>query len=191
MSFHYRRPFTATGKAANKFGAKKVTLEGITFDSISEAVRYCLLVQHQADGVVRHLKVHPRISLDLTEGRTMQLVHLATIIPDFTYEKLEGSQWHPIAEDVKGYINKSNPIYSLYKLKMTLLQVLHGYLPMLASVKIKASSSYLEQISGTCSAASLSQVAAARKAKLVPWQKAEFTISGRRLDAIRQSLEEV
>jgi len=44
----------------NKFGARRVILDGITFDSRKEARRYQQLKLLERAGVIRALQVHPR-----------------------------------------------------------------------------------------------------------------------------------
>lgn len=47
----------------NKFGAKKVTLDGYLFDSIAESRRYQELKLLQRAGEIESLEVHPRYAL--------------------------------------------------------------------------------------------------------------------------------
>jgi len=79
-----------------KYGNRKVTLDGYTFDSKAEAQRYRELRLLEQAGELIYLLVHPRFELLPKVGRERSIVYVA----DFCY--LEGDPNHYIVEDVKG-----------------------------------------------------------------------------------------
>lgn len=95
----------------NKYGAKKVKLDGYTFDSKAEAARYqelCLLVRC---GRISGLRVHPRVQLEAWG------MDICVYIPDFVYAEINSKgQVLNVAEDVKGFRTPE------YKLKAKLFK---------------------------------------------------------------------
>ena len=82
---------------ANKYFARKVTHNGITFDSKAEYRRWCELTVMQAGKLISGLKVHPKYTLIKAfpyYGRTIRKVEYT---PDFEY--IENGR--KIVEDVK------------------------------------------------------------------------------------------
>ncbi len=59
------------GAAVNKYRAKKVKLDGITFDSKREAAVYAQLKLLQQAGKITALVVHPRFPLDAASFETV------------------------------------------------------------------------------------------------------------------------
>ena len=80
----------------NKYNARKVTEDNITFDSIAEYSRYCDLKSLQQAGEITGLEVHKRfIVFDaVLDGKREKVVYEA----DFIYQE----NGRTIAEDVKG-----------------------------------------------------------------------------------------
>lgn len=76
-----------------KYGAKKVELDGYTFDSRAEANRYSQLKLLERARAIKSLAVHPKYPLRASNGNTVCVYEA-----DFAY--VEGSQF--VAEDVKG-----------------------------------------------------------------------------------------
>lgn len=99
-------------KKGNKYHAKKVVVDGITFDSEKESKRYLFLKQAQADGVISELELQPQyIILPAIKGKRVKhfkripdRVEEYTIqqpvkyTADFRYVKDEQT----VVEDVKG-----------------------------------------------------------------------------------------
>lgn len=82
----------------NKYNAKKVKLDGYTFDSMMEADHYCELKLLERAKVIRDLKVHPAYILQepfIYQGRKERAIKYEA---DFSYEE-DGRQ---VVEDVKG-----------------------------------------------------------------------------------------
>lgn len=73
-------------------GIAKRTVDGIVFDSVAEARRYCELKLLQRGGYIRNLKLQPRFKFEI-EGKLM-----FTYVSDFAY--FEGSL--RVVEDCKG-----------------------------------------------------------------------------------------
>ena len=81
-----------------KYHAKKVRLDGYTFDSIMEADRYCALKLLEKAKVISMLEIHPAFILQepfTYEGKWERAI---TYEADFRY--MEGGRL--VVEDVKG-----------------------------------------------------------------------------------------
>lgn len=105
-----------TGKS-NKYGAKKETVDGITFDSLKEGGRYrdLLLLKHvKGKDRVVEIVAHPKLSIDV-EG-----MHICNYFPDFKVTYEDGRvEW----EDVKGPKTKT---LAVYRLKKKLVEAIYG-----------------------------------------------------------------
>lgn len=94
----------------NKYHNKKVTYNGITFDSRKEAVRYQELILLQRAGEIYDLELQKEFELlpavyELNEkgGRGKCLERAVKYKADFCYKTAEGRY---IVEDVKGHRTK-------------------------------------------------------------------------------------
>ena len=101
-----------TRKKSNKYHAKKVVVDGITFDSENESKRYLFLKQAQADGVISDLELQPQyIILPAIKGKRVKhfkripdrieeytIQQQVKYTADFRYIK----DGQTIVEDVKG-----------------------------------------------------------------------------------------
>lgn len=88
----------------NKYKAQKITIDGITFASKAEGMRYSVLKMHEKAGLIKNLNLQPKFKyLDCTGKKT-----LFTYIADFSYEQ----DGQTIIEDVKGF---ATPIYKIKK----------------------------------------------------------------------------
>jgi len=92
----------------SKYKAKKVKLDGYTFDSKKEAARYGQLKGMLAMGVIEQLEVHPRYPLEVNG------VLICTYVADFRYVVVMGRSM--IVEDVKGFRT------DVYRLKKKLMK---------------------------------------------------------------------
>ncbi|MBZ9873103.1 DUF1064 domain-containing protein [Mesorhizobium sp. BR1-1-9] len=106
-------PVRLPGKAKpkNKYGAKKTVVDGITFASKREAIRYCQLRDLERAGQISSLKLQPRYPL------TVNSLHVATYVGDFEY--IESKSGRTVTEDSKGvrtrdFINKAKLFHALY-----------------------------------------------------------------------------
>jgi hypothetical protein len=116
----------------SKYHSKKVTVDGITFDSKREANRYRELLLLERAGAISHLKRQVRFPLlpavyeeyeryskvsgkRLTNGRRC-IERAVFYVADFCYTQ-DGK---PIVEDVKGHRTKE------YILKRKMMRFFHG-----------------------------------------------------------------
>jgi hypothetical protein len=93
----------------NKYNAKKIKIDGHTFDSKREAERYCELKLFLKAGEIRNLVLQPRFILqdeffDKNEIKHKKIEYVA----DFLYNDKEGRN---VVEDVKGVLT------DVYKIK--------------------------------------------------------------------------
>jgi hypothetical protein len=80
-----------------KYGNKKVTVQGIKFDSKWESERYLYIKSLELAGRVRNLELQVRFALEVNGQK------ICTYIADFRYEKENANgDWGTIVEDAKG-----------------------------------------------------------------------------------------
>lgn len=94
--------------SGSKYGAKRVTVDGITFDCQVEADRYMYLALLERAGEIHTLTAHPRFALEVGG------IVVGRFWPDFEYYTSDGER---VVEDVKGYIDKGATVWRLFKLK--------------------------------------------------------------------------
>lgn len=101
----------------NKYENKKVTVDGIKFDSQLEANRYCELKILQRAGQIKDLR--RQISFELQPGYKKNGRHIQSInyIADFVYYDVNKKKF--IVEDTKGYKTE------IYKLKKKILEYVY------------------------------------------------------------------
>lgn len=107
MNSGFGRGYFALPKK-NKYGNRKTTVEGITFDSAKEANRYRELKMLEISGLISDLKIQQRFEIVPKAGGNKRA---RFYVADFTY--LEGGK--KIIEDVKSEITRKNPVYTLKK----------------------------------------------------------------------------
>jgi len=95
---------TSTSAKRSKYRNVRTILDGITFDSKKEAVRYADLKLLEKAGLIRDLELQPRIPL-ICNG-----VKIGSYVGDFAYSE-RGIR---IIEDVKSPATKT-PVYNLKK----------------------------------------------------------------------------
>lgn len=100
-------------KKKNKYGNKKVVVDGYKFDSKKEANRYFELKMLQLAGEISGLKLQEPFELQV-EGKKV-----AKYIADFVYI-MKGQQ---VVEDVKSSATRKLPTY---RLKKKLMFAIHG-----------------------------------------------------------------
>ena len=102
----------------NKYGNRKITVDGLTFDSIREAERWQELRLLERAGEIKGLSRQVKFALipasKTREGKTIQGV---SYIADFVYLDKEGRQ---VVEDAKGFRT------DVYKLKKKVMLWLYG-----------------------------------------------------------------
>lgn len=101
-------------KKKNKYKAKKVTVNGITYDSVLEARRHAQLLEEEKQGKISDLQHHERFLLVDKSKYGRALYYEA----DFTYVR-NGKK---VIEDTKSKATKTR----LYKLKKRLLAERYG-----------------------------------------------------------------
>jgi hypothetical protein len=95
------------GAQRSKYGNRKVTLDGYTFDSQAESRRYLVLRAELAAGEIIDLEVHPGYRLEING------VLICRYVADFAYHDPE--TYAETVEDVKGVRT------AVYKLKAKLM----------------------------------------------------------------------
>lgn len=96
----------------NKYNAKKIKIDGHTFDSKREAERYCELKLFVRAGEIRNLELQPRFLLqDKFKDKQGNTHRKIEYVADFTYVDKDDKK---IVEDVKGVLT------DVYKLKKKL-----------------------------------------------------------------------
>lgn len=99
---------------ANKYGAKKITLYGFTFDSMGEAKRWNELILLQKVGEISNLQ--RQIKFVLTVNNQL----ICKYIADFVYQDKDGNK---VVEDFKSPITKKK---SEYRIKKKLMQAIYN-----------------------------------------------------------------
>lgn len=97
----------------SKYGARRTTVDGITFDSAAEATRYQVLKLKLDMGFIHDLRLQVPYPITVGNG-----VVVAIYKADFVYVE-DGANFE-IAEDVKGM---DTPVS---KLKRKLVEAIHG-----------------------------------------------------------------
>jgi hypothetical protein len=101
-----------------KYGNKKVTVDGIEFDSKKEAQRYCELKLLQRAGVISKLELQKEFELIPTQRIDGKVVERACKYKaDFAYIQ-NGRQ---VVEDVKGYRDPKSAGYAKFVIKRKLM----------------------------------------------------------------------
>lgn len=99
--------------AYNKYGNKKVNVDGHTFDSQKEARRYKELKLMERAGVIKDLELQPMFELIPTIRTETETLRKTVYKADFKYFDVNAD--HEIVEDVKGFKT------DVYKLKKKML----------------------------------------------------------------------
>lgn len=100
----------------SKYGAEKMTIDGITFDSRKEAGRYAELKILEKVGRIEHLELQPEFEIAPSYKKNGHTIRRTVYRADFKYYDLERQK--TIVEDVKGYKTET------YKLKKKLVEYL-------------------------------------------------------------------
>jgi len=109
-------------KKRSKYGNKKVTLDGHTFDSAKEMRRYSVLKLMQQAGEIENLCLQPRfdftrpdMTIEYEGGR------VAAFVADFSYNEVKTGAL--VVEDVKSEITRE---IALYRLKKAMMRAFFG-----------------------------------------------------------------
>lgn len=98
----------------NKYGAVRTTVDGITFDSKKEAMRWCELKLMQRAGLIRGLERQYRMNVLPKNDKHRKFDYIA----DFRYIDTKTGEW--VYEDVKGM--RKGTAYELFSLKIAILR---------------------------------------------------------------------
>lgn len=101
----------------NKYGAKKTTVDGITFDSKHEAEIWCELKLMERVGIIRDLERQVRIELIPKTDKYRAIYYVA----DFQY--FDNETGHSVIMDAKGvrtkeYLIKKKLLYWRYGIEI-------------------------------------------------------------------------
>ena len=103
-------------KTRSKYGARKITINGITFDSEKEGARYIALNEQLKAGKIKNLSLQPKFEIAKKFTHGGRTYRTRFYIADFMYEK-DGEL---VVEDSKGYKTQ------VYSLKRHLFLSIHG-----------------------------------------------------------------
>lgn len=109
----------------NKYNNRKVTVNGIRFDSRKEANRYSDLVLLQRVGEIKNLQLQKKFVLIPSQkdehGKVIE--RECAYIADFVYRDKGGNE---VVEDVKGYRDSASSAYAMYVIKRKLMLLNYG-----------------------------------------------------------------
>ncbi len=106
-----QRPYAIAGeRRRSKYGNRKTTVDGITFDSVKEAARYSTLRLLERAGEITDLELQPTYVLDVNGHPVCRYR------ADFRYRE----KGRLVVEDVKGFKTEE------YRLKARLMKAIHG-----------------------------------------------------------------
>lgn len=102
----------------NKYGNKKITVDGMTFDSKREYSRYCELKLLGKAGEIKNLQTQVKYILIPAQKHNGKVVEReCSYIADFVYQNKAGEL---IVEDTKGFKTKE------YRIKRKLMLHIYG-----------------------------------------------------------------
>ncbi|MCA0276281.1 MAG: DUF1064 domain-containing protein [Proteobacteria bacterium] len=110
--FREERAADEAKRKRNKFGARKTTVDGITFDSKAEATRWAVLKLQERLGLISNLRRQVWHSLQAANGAVA-----CRYRADFDYVDADGN---PVTEDSKGYVTRD------FKIKAKLFKEQYG-----------------------------------------------------------------
>lgn len=96
----------------NKYGNKKITIDGISFDSKKEAFKYRELKILEKAGIIKNLKLQPRYELQPKFKKNGKSFRKIEYVSDFEYAQ-DGKI---IVEDTKGFLT------DIYRLKLKMFE---------------------------------------------------------------------
>lgn len=105
----------------NKFGAKKVSIDGITFDSIKESKEYLALQLELKNGDISNLFTHPRYPILIND------IKICDVELDFEYFDRRVNKRRYI--DVKAWDKKTAKylVTNESKLKKKMIEAYYGF----------------------------------------------------------------
>lgn len=78
--------------ARSKYGAKKIVVDGIKFDSKDEAAYYQYLLKQKAQGKILNFELQPKYELQPSFKKNGKTYRAITYAPDFLIYHLDGSE---------------------------------------------------------------------------------------------------
>ena len=126
MTLEEYRELVNQQKKANKLNAVKTNIDGLKFDSKSEAKRYTELKMLQAAGEISDLKTQVKfVLIPSQKGEDGKVIEKeCSYIADFVYYDNRANK--TIVEDVKGYVNPASSTYAKFVIKRKLMLYIHG-----------------------------------------------------------------
>lgn len=100
----------------NKYGNKKIIIDGIEFDSKKEGLRYKELKLLERAGLITDLKMQTSFELQPSFKKNGKTIRAITYKSDFDYKTKDGRH---IVEDVKSKATEKDKVY---RLKRKMLQ---------------------------------------------------------------------
>lgn len=98
----------------SKYGAKKVVIDGIKFDSQKEGNHYLELKLIEKQGLIKDLRMQVRFELQPSYKKNGKTIRAIYYVADFTYIDKKTNKM--IVEDTKGFRTE------VYKLKKKILE---------------------------------------------------------------------
>lgn len=96
----------------SKYGSKKITIDGICFDSKDEAKYYETLKERMAKGEIRNFELQPKYTLVPGFKKNGKAYRAITYTPDFRIYHLDGTEE---LIDVKGFSTQQGELrYKLF-----------------------------------------------------------------------------
>lgn len=95
-----------------KYRNKKVTVDGIDFDSIKESVRYKQLKLLERAGLIKDLKLQTKFELQPSFKKNNKTIRAITYKADFDYLTKDGRH---ILEDIKSPATAKDKAYNIKK----------------------------------------------------------------------------
>lgn len=106
----------------SKYKNRKITIDGITFDSKKEYNRYCELKLLERAGEISNLQRQVKFTLIPAQYYNGKCIRATSYIADFTYFDYGTNEL--VVEDVKGY--KQGQAYALFTMKRKMMLYMHG-----------------------------------------------------------------
>ena len=112
---NYRTARSKTSRS--KYGNRKCTLDGISFDSVKEMNRYCDLKYMLLAGEIKDLEVHKPFELqEAFRDKNGKWIRPITYEADFVYTDVKTGE--QVIEDVKSKATASDAVYRIKKKMM-------------------------------------------------------------------------
>ena len=105
-----------SAEGMNKYGNRRVTIDGIVFDSVKEGQRWCELKLLQRAGEIMELERQVKFVLIPAQRNASGKVveRECSYIADFVYLAHDRNGWYKVVEDVKSKATKT-PEYRIKK----------------------------------------------------------------------------